>query len=154
MSDEFEVQYRLASVQHSRDTRYVIECLNGAARQSWNRPTDRPTQGQAVASNFRWWYPRIHTGMPSSVRRRKRGHPFSRPRGLFLSFMSFLIASLFLSDRIPLFLPSTNRTRRKRRREYTAEPTITLTIGTYVDRREMTENRVWHREVPTSGKAL
>ena len=146
---------------HSRDTRYVIECLNGATRQSWNRPTDRPTdrptQGQAVASNFRWWYPRVHTGT-SYVRRRKRGHPFSRraaysfplrPSSLLLSFSPTTSLSLSLS----LSLSST-KTNTRRKRRHTTKPTIALTIGTYVDSREMTENCVWHREVPTGGKAL
>jgi hypothetical protein len=64
----------------SQVSRYVIECLNGGA-QLGRVETDRPTQGQTVASNFRWWYPRVHTGTSSYVRGRKRGHPPpSQPR--------------------------------------------------------------------------
>lgn len=78
-----------------------------------DRPTDRPTQGQAVASNFRWWYPRCihtHTGTSYVRRQQKRGHPFSLllPRAAYsFPLPSFLVAFLrlpFLFLALPLSL--------------------------------------------------
>jgi len=113
-----------------------------------DRPTDRPTDARSggglqlpvVVS------PRTHRHVIRTQTEKRA--PLLSSRGLFLSFTSFLIASLFLSNDISLSLSLSLSlvdedqyyTRRKRR--HTTKPTIALTIGTYVDSREMTENCV------------
>lgn len=92
-------------VRHSWDTRYIIECLNGAARQSWNRPTDRPTGARSddglqlpvVVS------PRTHRHIVIRTQAEKRAPPSLLTRSLFLFSTFFLIALSSVSFELYLF---------------------------------------------------